>query len=103
MTTEDEIDRQTGLLRWDESLWQEPMPTGTVFLRLDLRGFREVNQEHGMAAGDAVLAEAGRRLREVIAPWQGYRVGGDEFLVVARLPDEAAIRRLAASIRTSLE
>ena len=40
MTTEDEIDRQTGLLRWDESLWQEPMPTGTVFLRLDLRGFR---------------------------------------------------------------
>lgn len=103
MTTEDEIDRQTGLLRWDESSWQDSVPAGTVFLRVDLRGFRKVNHEIGMAAGDAVLAEAGRRLREIIAPGQGYRVGGDEFLVVARLPDEAAIRRLAASFRTSLE
>lgn len=50
---------------------------------LDLDGFKFVNDRFGHDAGDAVLCEAGRRLRaslrasDVVA-----RLGGDEFVVV---------------------
>ncbi len=59
--------------------------TGREFavLLVDLDRFKSVNDTHGHAAGDAVLAETASRLRanlrlpDVIA-----RVGGEEFLVV---------------------
>jgi diguanylate cyclase (GGDEF)-like protein len=54
---------------------------GVIFLDLD--GFTEVNDLVGHGAGDLVLAQAARRLREV-APAQETvaRWGGDEFAVL---------------------
>ena len=52
-------------------------------LMLDLDGFKEVNDGHGHAAGDAVLRLAGARLRACVGS-EGIaaRLGGDEFAVV---------------------
>jgi GGDEF domain-containing protein len=48
---------------------------------LDLAGFRAFNNAHGQDAGDAVLAELARALRDI--PTAAIvRDGGDEFLVV---------------------
>ncbi|MCL3860997.1 sensor domain-containing diguanylate cyclase [Actinotalea sp. K2] len=67
---------------------------------LDLDGFKEVNDEHGHAVGDAVLVECGRRLREGLRESDVVaRVGGDEFVVVQEcLPGKEghAAARLAA-------
>lgn len=102
----------TGLLNpWDHSKfrpelaapWLESLPNDAVFLLLGLRGFRRVNAEHGVRAGDRVLAEAGRRLSACTHPWPAYRIGGDEFLVAARLPSEADIRSWAGTVRSELE
>jgi diguanylate cyclase (GGDEF)-like protein len=49
----------------------------------DLDDFKEVNDKVGHLAGDAVLAEAAERVREVIRTADiPCRVGGDEFAVV---------------------
>ena len=56
----------------------------TLFL-LDLDHFKRINDDHGHAAGDAVLAQLGERLRvamreqDLLVRW-----GGEEFLVVVR-------------------
>ena len=99
----DELDPATGLFRTHNPSWLAPMPPDTVFLRVDLRDFKRVNDDHGFAASEAVLVEMAHRLRSAAAPWPAYRVGGDEFLVIARLADDEAVRRFAGSIRTAME
>jgi diguanylate cyclase (GGDEF)-like protein len=49
----------------------------------DLDSFKEVNDRIGHLAGDAVLAEAAARMREVVRTADvPCRVGGDEFAVI---------------------
>jgi len=57
--------------------------TGFVLLRLDLDGFRALNDESGHAVGDAVLMEVARRLRAKSGDDFLARIGGDEFMLVS--------------------
>lgn len=63
-------------------------PCSTVLL-VDLDRFKEVNDQFGHAAGDAVLIEAALRIRRCVAIGAATvaRLGGDEFAVL--LPGEA--------------
>ena len=71
---------------------------------LDLDHFKEVNDAHGHAAGDAVLVEFARRLRAGLREVDlAFRQGGEEFVVL--LPETDAYggaivaERLGAAIR----
>jgi diguanylate cyclase (GGDEF)-like protein len=57
----------------------------------DLNGFKQYNDTFGHGAGDALLARLGARLAAVVKrSGSAYRMGGDEFCVLARhTPDEA--------------
>jgi diguanylate cyclase (GGDEF)-like protein len=69
--------------------------SGTVFLA-DLDHFKRVNDEHGHAAGDAVLVEVAQRLRSMLRePDLIVRWGGEEFLVVVRTLGADAVQALA--------
>jgi diguanylate cyclase (GGDEF)-like protein len=83
----------------------EPSPdrqAGVIFLDLD--GFTEVNDLVGHGAGDLVLAQAARRLREVVPAQETVaRWGGDEFAVLlenAAAPQEIVelAERLAGAV-----
>jgi two-component system cell cycle response regulator len=51
----------------------------------DLNGFKSYNDSYGHPAGDQLLARLGRGLSEVTRPYgNAYRLGGDEFCVLAR-------------------
>ncbi|MFD4559370.1 GGDEF domain-containing protein [Streptomyces sp. NPDC058469] len=54
---------------------------------IDLNRFKDINDSHGHAAGDAVIAATGRRLAEWADINAGIvvRLGGDEFAAVARV------------------
>ena len=72
-------------------------------LIVDLDHFKQVNDQHGHSAGDEVLREVAKRLRENLRAFDLVsRHGGEEFLVV--LPDagEAEASRTAERLRTAI-
>jgi diguanylate cyclase (GGDEF)-like protein len=81
-------DQLTGLpvrVAFEEALKQAIAASeGVALALLDLDNFKEINDEHGYAAGDAVLRAIGPLL-EASAPGRAFRLGGDEFALL--LPD----------------
>ena len=73
-------------------------------LLLDLDGFKAVNDTHGHAVGDEVLATVGERLRHLMRTEDTVaRLGGDEFAIVldAGVKDQA-VEAVTQRIITSL-
>ena len=70
------------------------------FFMLDIDSFKRINDGHGHLAGDEVLVQFAARLRslrregDLLVRW-----GGEEFLLVARLPDADAAAGLAERLR----
>lgn len=70
----------------------------------DIDRFKQVNDQYGHAAGDTVLIEVARRLKDNLRPTDMVaRLGGEEFLVI--MPEVttesalAAAKRLCARVR----
>jgi diguanylate cyclase (GGDEF)-like protein/PAS domain S-box-containing protein len=67
---------------------------------IDLDGFKQINDLHGHAAGDAFLVEVARRLRRTLrASDVVARLGGDEFFVVLeQMQDVQAVERVVSKL-----
>ena len=73
--------------------------TGCALLFCDLDGFKGVNDEHGHAVGDRLLAEVALRLAELAAPGDLVsRFGGDEFVILCTGRAESDLADLAARV-----
>lgn len=74
-----------------------------LVLYVDVDRFKTINDDLGHGAGDAVLVEVGRRLREAARPDDLVaRLGGDEFVLAARMPRHAAAA-VAARVQETLD
>jgi two-component system, cell cycle response regulator len=74
----------------------------SVCVLLDLDGFKAYNDAFGHPAGDELLSRLGQRLAEVVdGQGSAYRLGGDEFCVLASRGAGGA-RRLADAARAAL-
>src|SRR5207247_10490411 len=70
-------------------------------IRVPLHGFKAYNDSFGHSAGDALLARVADRLDAAVeGAGRAYRLGGDEFCVLAGVknndPDDLAKRAAAA-------
>jgi len=70
-----------GLTKYITELSSQKIPYALVMGDID--GFKEVNDEQGHLAGDRVLRNIGKILRESLRPADAaFRYGGDEFVII---------------------
>jgi diguanylate cyclase (GGDEF)-like protein len=106
------LDPLTGLLnrkalagRFDEIAQQAALTGHPICLvALDLDHFKDVNDEHGHARGDAVLKDTAYLLRKSLRSFELiYRLGGEEFLIVLPGVAVAEGRTIAERVRATVE
>jgi diguanylate cyclase (GGDEF)-like protein/PAS domain S-box-containing protein len=87
----------------DEALTENGDQNGaTALLVLDLDGFKTVNDSLGQEVGDALLRLVGLRLVEQVRPGDVVgRLGGDQFVVLARGCDSSEAAALAFRLQTT--
>jgi diguanylate cyclase (GGDEF)-like protein len=74
-----------------------------VFFLVDIDHFKDVNDQHGHAAGDAVLRQMRARLQQVFRAGDHLvRWGGEEFLVVAVGSSRQGAEQLAERMRAAV-
>lgn len=80
-------------------------PWPMTVIAMDLNGLKRINDEHGHAAGDAVLRRAGEVLSSATAgyPYCVARIGGDEFIALLPGCDERVAVGLQERIHSLIE
>ncbi|MDH2416396.1 EAL domain-containing protein [Nocardioides sp. CER19] len=71
---------------------------------IDIDNFKEVNDLHGHPVGDEVLRVLGSRMAELIRGDDEFvaRIGGDEFIALCRLEDDAHLPTFLDALRQVL-
>jgi two-component system, cell cycle response regulator len=89
------------LVREVDRAHREAHPLAVVLADLD--SFKAVNDEFGHVAGDRVLIEVCRRMRNCLRSYDSIgRYGGEEFLLVLPSIDEDQAARMAERVRLAL-
>lgn len=101
-------DTLTGLLNREQldvelaRVHERPEPWALLFLDLD--GFKDVNDGLGHSIGDEVLRIIAKRLKRAIRPGDIVaRFGGDEFGVLACVPEQDTAVTIAHRLREAVE
>ena len=76
-------------------------PLGLI--ALDIDHFKQVNDIHGHAAGDAALKAVAVTCKALLRPNDTFaRIGGEEFVVLLPTMDLATTKKLAERLRTAI-
>jgi diguanylate cyclase (GGDEF)-like protein len=79
---------------------ERPTDADLIFFLIDLDHFKDVNDQLGHAAGDAILMQLKERFSTVFRDTDYMvRWGGEEFLMVARATDRSFAMELAERVR----
>lgn len=75
----------------------------TAIISLDMNGLKTINDTIGHAEGDEALVTLAACFRKPLKNKQsGYRIGGDEFIIVCRKTSEEEVLSIIEKIRQSI-
>jgi two-component system cell cycle response regulator len=90
------LPNRRALLARTERLFRAPISEPHVLAIYDLDGFKLYNDTFGHLAGDALLARLGARMKDAMAGRADvFRLGGDEFCLLARATGAEAFELVA--------
>ena len=69
---------------------------------IDVDHFKSINDTYGHTVGDRALKLVATALEESLAPWPVARWGGEEFLVIAEVPDAKKLAERVAEAKETL-
>ncbi len=76
-------------------------PSSLIYL--DLNGFKQINDQHGHAAGDAALEQVAALITDHVRETDAVgRLGGDEFGIVLTLTPESAAKEKARDLSEAI-
>lgn len=85
-------------LKFDLSKYEENDVFYTIFI--DLNNFKDINDQYGHKIGDEVLRFTARRLRNSCHESDMiFRLGGDEFIIIAHMKDSSSIEKVIKRLR----
>lgn len=96
-------DSLTGLFNYTafkymKSRW--PERTDWTYIVIDVNWLKQTNDQYGHRAGDELLCCAARCIREAFYRAEDcFRIGGDEFAVIAAAADEEAVKAAVETLR----
>lgn len=96
-------DSLTGLsnytaFKYTKSRW--PERTDWVYIVMDVNWLKQTNDQYGHRAGDELLCNAARCIREAFYRAEDcFRIGGDEFAVIGTALDRAAVDAAVENLR----
>lgn len=97
------VDSLTGLFNYTafkymKSRW--PERTDWTYIVMDVNWLKQTNDQYGYRAGDELLCCAARCIREAFYRAEDcFRIGGDEFAVIATAADEDAVKAAVEKLR----
>ena len=97
------VDSLTGLFNYTafkymKSRW--PERTDWTYIVMDVNWLKQTNDQYGHRAGDELLCCAARCIREAFyRAEECFRIGGDEFAVIATAVDEDAVKAAVEKLR----
>ncbi|WP_245177351.1 GGDEF domain-containing protein [Geodermatophilus sp. DF01_2] len=86
-------------------VWRQARREGSrvAAMVLDLDHFKQLNDAHGHAAGDAVLRAVAASLASTVRPSDVLaRIGGEELIVLGLVSDPSEAHQLAERLRTAV-
>ncbi len=68
---------------------------------IDINGLKNINDTLGHQHGDDIISQAAANLKQIFAPDEIYRIGGDEFLILCRNADQRLFERQVKKARAA--
>jgi diguanylate cyclase (GGDEF)-like protein len=98
------MNRRATLARIEEEMGRSRREgRALTIMMMDVDRFKCINDEHGHAAGDAVLREFSRRVADCVRPYDAVgRLGGDEFLLLTSGASHQQVVSVGERVRSAV-
>lgn len=100
-----QVDPLTGMFNRDTYYRDIPKMTNTFtgIVQFDINGLKFINDNFGHHEGDKCIAKIAKCIRDNLTrSMYGYRMGGDEFLVIVNNEKEETIKNLISAFKEEL-
>ena len=103
-----EIDQLTGLnnrncYEWRLDAYPEKCRKSLCCVYIDVNGLHSLNNTKGHRAGDEMLCSIAKDIKNLFGSRDSYRIGGDEYVVLAVDEEETAVRAKLAELEKTVQ